>query len=133
MWQPPIYGSQVNPRAKIYKRFTPTENFKTDDTVMIFQKNYYRARGSIAWTEADDMQGGTEQPVGGLLVDNSSMTIKFYGSWKHVKDDPNEPDAGDILMIDDEAWIVEESGAQRVCKKSMKNLATVYLPIRKLL
>lgn len=131
MWPPPIYGSQTNPPAKLYKRFTPTENFIIDNTVLVYQKNYYRTRYSFAWTEANDLQGGTEQPLGGLLVDSSYMTIKLYGKWKPIKGDPTEPELGDIVAINGESWIVED--IQRVRKKSMQNLAVVYLSIRKLL
>lgn len=129
----PIYGSQFHPPAKLYKRFTPTENFVLGDNELAYQNNYYRTHFEFRWTEADDLQGGIEQPISGLVNNNSYMTIKFHGRWKPLKGDITEPDAGDIISIDGELWIVEESGSQRVHKKSIRDFATIYLPLKKLL
>ena len=133
MFHAPIHGSQINLPAKLYKRFTPTETVIMDDTVITHENNYYRTHFSFAWVEADDEQGGVEQPISGLINSNTHMTIKLNSGWKRTKGDLASPDAGDIITIGKERWIVEESGSQRVRIKSMRDLAVVYLPLRRVL
>lgn len=146
----PILGSQVNPRAKLHKRLSGNADatIRTEQTngtairnginsitvsnnVITIEDNRYAAYCSIAWTEADDMTEGDEQPLDGLPVESARMTIKFHGRYMPRKGAKDEPEVGDVLQIGDDFWIVE-AGCQRTRKKSLVNFATVYLPIRKL-
>jgi len=129
---PPICGSEVNPPAKLFKLFTPDAEVGIDDTVIFVQNNYYRTHFSFRWTEADDMQGGTTQPIRGMITDNSQQTIKYYGPWLSRRKE-STPAVGDVVMIGDERWIIEESGPQIARKKCQVNLATIYLPLMRLL
>lgn len=132
MWNAPIYGSQINPRAKLYKRFTAALDVTVSptDTITI-EDNRYACYYRFAWVEVDDMQQSDEQPLDGLPVNTERMTIKFHGRWKPERGAKDEPEIGDVLDIDGEYWIIE-AGVQRVRKKSLINFATVFLPIRKL-
>ena len=133
MFHAPINGSQINTPAKLYKRFTTSENITLDGTVIAYENNYYRFLGcAFAWVDADDMQTGEEQPIRGVLAHSDRMTIKFYGRWKSKPSAGDEPEAGDILFIGGERWIIED-GVQRARKKSLVDFAVVFLPIRKLL
>jgi hypothetical protein len=129
----PIYGSQINTPAKLYKRFTgklPVE--LKDGEVITTEDNRYVCYFRFAWVDADDMQS-TEQPgSGGAILHTYDLSIKFYGRWKPKEGSVDEPEAGDILQIDNEFWIIEE-GVQRARKKSLVNFATVFLPLRKLI
>lgn len=131
-WNCPIYGSQVNPRAKLYKRFTAELDVAIEPSkVITIEDNRYACRYNFAWVEADDMQQSDEQPLSGLPINAERMTIKFYGRWKPEKGAKDEPEIGDILEISGEYWIIE-AGGQRARKKSLVNFATVFLPLRKL-
>lgn len=131
-WNCPIYGSQINPPAKLYKRFTATLGVTVSptDTITI-EDNRYASYYSFAWVEVDDMQQSDEQPLDGLPINAERMTIKFHGRWKPEKGAKDEPEVGDILEISSEYWIIE-AGGQRARKKSLFNFATVFLPLRKL-
>lgn len=147
MWHFPINGSQINQPAKLYKKFTPTENVTLNKEIpseeeegettiesrtIIVENNYYRTYASIAYVEATDRQEGEEQPLRGLPSHSASMTIKYNGAYKPKRGSVYECEADDILLIDGELWIVED-GIQRVRHKSLVNFATVYVPIRRLL
>lgn len=128
----PILGSQANPRAKLYKRFTAELDVAIEPSkVITIEDNRYATFSSIAWTEADDMVEGDEQPLDGLPVESARMTIKFHGRYIPRKGAKDEPEVGDVLQIGDDFWIVE-AGCQRTRKKSLVNFATVFLPLRKL-
>lgn len=134
----PILGSQANPRAKLYKRLSGEVEITVQPTtdaaianVITIEDNRYATFSSIAWTEADDMVEGDEQPLDGLPVESARMTIKFHGRYMPRKGAKDEPEVGDVLQIGDDFWIVE-AGCQRTRKKSLVNFATVFLPLRKL-
>jgi len=99
---------------------------------IIVENNYYRTYASIAYVEATDRQEGEEQPLRGLPSHSASMTIKYNGAYKPKRGSVYECEAGDILSIDGELWIVED-GIQRVRNKSLVNFATVYVPLRRLI
>lgn len=128
----PIHGSQINPPAKLYKRFTPTETVSSDGTEITVENNRYRTFCSLRYVEATDRQDGEEQPINGLVSRSGYMTVKYNGKYKPEKDSPYEAETGDVLEIEEELWIVEDD-VQRVRVKSLKNFATVYLPLKKIL
>jgi hypothetical protein len=132
MWHCPISGSQINPPAKLYKQFTPTETLTLDGKEIEYENNYYRAHASIAWVDATEVGQAEEQPIEGFNVHTEYLTIKYNGTFRPKLNDLKEPSHGDILVIDGEPWIIED-GIQRVRNKSLVNFATVYLPLRKLL
>ena len=132
MWHTPINGSQINIPAKLYKRFTPTETVTLDGTEIVYENNYYRSYASIPYIEATDKQQGDEQPLSGLVTGADYMTIKYNGTYKPRRGDLREPDHGDLLVIDKEMWVIEDT-IQRVRVKSLVNFAVVYLPLRRLM
>lgn len=132
MWHTPVNGSQINIPAKLYKRFTPTETVTLDGTEIEYENNYYRSYASIPYIEATDKQQGDEQPLSGLVTGADYMTIKYNGTYKPRRGDLREPDHGDLLVIDKEMWVIEDT-IQRVRVKSLVNFAIVYLPLRRLM
>ncbi len=151
MWfNAPIYDSQFNNPAKLYKRLTNdvpikvedgkiiqvTINKKTfivgDNGIITVQDNRYVLTGSLQWVDATDKQDGEYQPIDGLIVRNEYMTIKFNGLYRCNPQSLSEPQVGDLLKIDSELWIIE-SPIQRVRHRAMRNMATVYLQLRKVM
>ncbi len=147
MWfNAPIYESQFNDPAKLYKRFTNDMEIRLNtsaaekksgdktisvpDDVVVIQDNRYVQTGSLQWADATDRQDGEYQPINGLIVKNEYKTIKYNGPYRSDSHSLIEPQVGDILKIDDEFWIIE-SPIQRVRNRSMRNLATVYLQLQK--
>lgn len=134
----PINGSTVNPKAKLYKRFTVTEKSKLtngeerDNGVITFENNYYSTQFAFRFVDTTDRQEGEYDPISGLHTPNGYMTIKYNGKFKSNPESPCEPHGGDLLEIDGELWIIEEP-IQRVRIKSLRNFATVYLSLRKVL
>lgn len=128
MFNAPIHGSQINPPAKLYKMFTPTEEIETDN-IIVYQNNYYRHYTSFRYIEVSDMNMGDEQPIQGLISGVGYMTIKYNGKYKS---DKTEPDHGDIVKIGTELWIITDS-IQKIRHKMLKNMAVVYLPLKKLI
>lgn len=128
----PIYGSQINAPAKLYKRFTPTGTaLEMNGDIIPYEGNYYRWCANIPYIEATDKQLSDEHPIEGLIVDTGYLTIKYNGTYKPRPDDLREPCHGDIMALDGELWIIEDR-VQRVRNKSLVNFATVYSPLRKL-
>jgi len=132
MWHAPISGSQINPPAKLYKQFTPTETLTLNGKDIVYENNYYRSFCSFAWVDATDRQQTDEQPISGLVAHADYMTVKLNGTFKPKQGDLREPTHGDLVMIDGELWIIED-GIQRIRHKSLINFAAVYLPLRKTL
>lgn len=66
-----------HPKAKLYKRFTgdiPIE-LKDNETITV-QSNRYVYVGRFKWIENTQTEDGDEQPLSGLVVANSYVTIK---------------------------------------------------------
>lgn len=136
----PINGSTVNPKARLYKRFTVKEELESNNTeepesnnnVIEFENNYYCTHFSFRFVDTTDRQEGEYDPIDGLHTPNGYMTIKYNGKYKAKPDSPYEPHGGDLLEIDGELWIIEEP-IQKVRIKSLRNFATIYLSLRKVL
>ena len=146
----PINGSTINLPAKLYKRFmvndglnmTPKDiepllcNSKptsvSDIGVIQFEKNYYVYVRSFRYIESTDEQEGEFAPIEGLKARTAYKTIKYNGKYKVDPSCIDEPREGDILKLDGELWVIDE-GIQRVRLKSMRNFATVFLPIQRVL
>lgn len=142
----PIYGSQFNPPAKLYKRLTNDIPVRIDadkivqiefngrsvkvanDGIITVQNNRYVFVDTFRWALAMDRQEEEYQPINGLLVQNGHMTIKFNSAYQTKANDLREPRVGDILSIGGELWIIE-SPIQRIRHRSLRNLATVILPL----
>ena len=142
----PIQGSQLNPPAKLYKRFTfevktgTTAGYEynegsitinSEDSIT-FENNRYVCHFSFAWVESTDIQESEMQPLRGLIVESSNMTIKMNAPYLQKKGDVQKPENGDIIQIGDTFWVVQD-GVQRFRHKMMRNLATVYLPLKQLM
>ena len=70
MWSP-------HPKAKLYKRYTadmPIE-LKNGESVTV-EKNRYVLVGRFRWIENTPQDNATEQPLDGLLVSKSYLSIK---------------------------------------------------------
>lgn len=128
----PIHGSQVNPPARLYKRFMPTEPAAIAKTVIKFENKYYANTFAFAWAEADELTVSDERPIDGLVVKAQRRTIKFHGNYIPKPGSRYEPETGDVLEIDGEYWVIED-GISRKRIASLRNFATVTLPLKRLL
>ena len=94
------------PKAKLYKRFTsdmPIE-LKYGETITV-QNNRYVCVGKFRWIENTQKEDTDEQPLNGLIVGNSYITIKTNSLKKFDKGDviqlpKGTPFAG-LWIIDD--------------------------------
>ena len=144
----PIQGSQINPPAKLYKRFTYGLNTNLgddehitdvdgvitiqDENKIAYENNNYVCHFSFAWVEATDLQDSELQPLRGLIIESSNMTIKMNAPYIQKRGDVQKPENGDIVQIGDTYWIIQD-GVQRYRHKTLRNLATVYLPLKQLM
>lgn len=74
-------------------------------TITYFNKNFYVKKQLFNATEESEQQEGSYQPISGLLVDSSHITLKTQNFA------PNEdmPKNGDIITYDNKNWAVEET------------------------
>lgn len=144
MMHAPIYGSQINPPAKLFKRFTYDQTLKVPmgvksdselTTDMVLELNAYKTFHSFMYVEASDYTEGTHQPLNGLLVPKGDLSIKFNGACfkrKIEPCDPNYPETGDLVLMRGELWQISE-GIIKSRFKSYADLAVFTLPLKKLL
>lgn len=120
MWTP-------HEKAKLYKRFTgdvPVE--LKDSEVITVQDNRYVLAGKFAWIETTSKEDISDQPIDGLIIESSYMTIKT-NSLKVFKE-------GDIIMLPKTSrqgglWIVD-SGASTDYIYTPKQVQTYqFLPL----
>ncbi len=128
----PINGSQNNPKAKLYKRFTTNQTATVDDDVVIYQNNNYVYHSSFAWVEATGTNEEDYQPIQGLITHTESLTIKMNAPYFRRLGDLKIPEHGDIVRLGGKLWIIED-GVQKERHKTLKDLATYYLPLKSLL
>lgn len=121
----PIYGSQFNPPARLYKRFIPEAEFLFDDKTIECDKSLYRTYHAIPYTEADDKEKKELQPVKGLSADDGKFIIKFNGRYSEIRGAKDEPEYHDIICVRGVFWVVES--VRRKKHKTLYNMATVYL------
>lgn len=79
-------------KAKLFKRFTndmPVE-LKNGDVITV-QDNCYVCVGKFKWIENTTKEDVDEQPLGGLIIPNSYITIKTNSLKKF--------DDGDVVML----------------------------------
>lgn len=76
----------------------------TSSTTMI-NKNIYVKKRLFNATEESEQQEGSYQPISGLLVDLSHITLKT----QNFAVDEDSPKEGDIITFDKKHWMVEES------------------------
>lgn len=81
-----------HPKAKLYKRLTNDTTVKVNeaDTITV-QSNRYAFTGKLKWIEYTEKQDTDEQPLDGLVVPNSYITIQTNSREKF--------DDGDIIQI----------------------------------
>lgn len=105
-----------HPKAKLFKRLTndmPVE-LKNGETITV-QNNRYVCVGKFKWIESTTKQDTDEQPLDGLIIPNSYMTIKT-NSLKTFDD-------GDVVELPKDTpfagyWIVTDGKeTQIVCKR----------------
>lgn len=106
------------------------EKEKTD--IVNYQKNTYVCYHTFSWVEATGYGEEEYQPIKGLITHTASMTIKMNAPYFRRLGDARIPDHGDIVKLHGELWIIED-GIQRERLKSLKNLATYYLPLKRLM
>lgn len=81
-----------HPKAKLYKRLTNDTAVKVDDADTItVQSNRYAFACKLKWIEYTEKQDTDEQPLDGLIVPNSYVTIQTNSREKF--------DDGDIIQI----------------------------------
>ena len=81
-----------HPKAKLYKRLTNDTTVKVDDADTItVQSNRYAFTSKLKWIEHTEKQDTDEQPLDGLIVPNSYITIQTNSREKF--------DDGDIIQI----------------------------------
>lgn len=74
-------------------------------TTTMFNKNIYVKKQSFNATEESEQQEGSYQPISGLLVDSSHITLKT----QNFAVNEDAPKHGDIITFDRKHWMVEES------------------------
>ncbi len=81
-----------HPKAKLYKRLTNDMAVKVNeaDTITV-QSNRYAFTSKLKWIEHTEKQDIDEQPLDGLIVPNSYVTIQTNSREKF--------DDGDIIQI----------------------------------
>ena len=66
-----------HPKAKLYKRLTNDISTERENgEIIIVQENRYALVGKFCWIEDTAKQDVVEQPLDGLIVPNSYVTIK---------------------------------------------------------
>lgn len=118
-----------HPKAKLYKRFTgdmPIE-LKDGETITI-QNNRYVFVGKFIWIESTSKDSQSEQPLDGLIISNSYVTIRTNSL--------KEFDCGDIIELPKGSrlnglWTIED-GATVDYVYTPKQVQTYqYLPLSK--
>lgn len=111
------------PRAKLYKRFTSDMELKADGNgviqikfngriievadggILTVQNNRYVCVGKFRWIENTQKEDTDEQPLNGLIVGNSYITIKTNSLKKFDKGDivqlPKGTPLAGLWIIDD--------------------------------
>lgn len=82
-----------HPKAKLYKRLTndmPVE-LQNGDTITVQSNRYVCVSKRIKWIEYTEKQDADEQPLDGLIIPNSYVTIQTNSREKF--------DDGDIIQI----------------------------------
>lgn len=120
MWSP-------HPKAKLYKRYTadmPVE-LKDGESVTV-EKNRYVIVGRFRWIENTPQDNATEQPLDGLLVSNSYLTIKTNSLKKFA--------CGDIVELPQGSrfyglWIITEGLTTDIVYTPKAIQTYQYLPL----
>lgn len=128
----PINGSQINSKAKLYKRFTTDGSADVSGDSVVYQNNNYVYHASFAWVEATGCNEEDYQPLQGLITHTESITIKMNAPYFRRLGDLKIPEHGDIVRLHGKLWIIED-GVQKERHKTLKDLATYYLPLKSLL
>lgn len=128
----PINGSQINPKAKLYKKYTVDQETLINANVITYQLNNYVCRSTFAWVESTGYNEEDYQPIRGLVTRTASMTIKMSAPYFKRLGNFKIPDIGDIVQLNGEYWMVED-GIQKERHKTLKDLATYYLPLTRLM
>lgn len=80
MWSP-------HPKAKLFKRYTGNQPVAVGSEVITVQGNRYVYSGSFKWVETTTEEKQNEQPLGGLIIENSYLTIKTNSLKEFTTDD----------------------------------------------
>lgn len=125
----PIHGSQLNLRAKLFKRFTATEE-QPDTANMIKQSGeYYKTFWSFAYVEAADLDENGFISQKGMLVDDTILTIKL--NWRLIPKFAavDEPEAEDLVFVRGELWAITAVRRKRL--GMLKDMAVLYLSLKR--
>ncbi len=99
-----------HPKAKLYKKFTgdvPVE-LKNNEVITVQQNRYVFSR-SIKWVEETAKDSYDEQPIEGLLIGNSYITIKTNTLAEITDGDlielPHDTSLGGMWIVQDGASV----------------------------
>lgn len=116
-----------NEKAKLYKRLTndmPIEIANGEKITV--QGNRYAYIGKFRWVEHTEKQDGDEQPLDGLIINNSYLTIKTNSLMKFSE--------GDIIKLPDDTpfagyWIITEGQTTDYAFTPKRIQRYQYLPL----
>lgn len=95
MWTP-------HPKAKLYKCYTGDMPVEVEGNIITVQGNRYVYSGSFKWIETTTEEKQDEQPITGLVIENSYLTIKTNSLKKFETDDIVElPEGRGFWVIQD--------------------------------
>ena len=114
-------------KAKLYKRLTNDMPIKLkDDEIITVQDNRYVCVGKFKWIETTAKEDVDEQPLTGLMVPNSYVTIKTNSLKKFA--------SGDVIMLPKPSllaglWIVQDGQSTEYAYTPKQVQTFQYLPL----
>ena len=115
------------PKAKLYRRFTGDVPIKLkDNDIIVIQDNRYVYVDNITWIDTADSNDVDEQPIDGLLVPNTYLTIRTNSLEKFV--------CGDIIELPQDSpfgglWSVQSGATAKHIFTPQPIQTYQYLPL----
>lgn len=95
-----------SPKAVWWKRFTEEDQITGNaNEVMKFERNNYLRMFAFDCTRETDQQDGIHQPITGLFVESSYLTVKTQ-NFAYLD---NAPKQDDIVFFDNRYWMIAEA------------------------
>ena len=117
MWSP-------HKKAKWYKRYTGDLPVNVGGDTITVQGNRYVYSGSFKWVESTAEQRQSEQPLEGMIVENSYITIKTNSLMKF--------ETGDIIQLPNGLWIITDGATTDYAYTPKKVQTFQHLPLSSL-
>lgn len=89
-----------------------------------FNKNFYIRQCSFDYVEESDEQENVNQPIGGLLIESSRLTIKT----QNFELNDSMPRAEDIITCNCQNWLIEETS--KSVRYTPKKRLDLYINLR---